>query len=99
MLIALSLCLSVWGWAALALAMGRHHAALMRSGRRQVMLRAAGVLALAASLVCAVVSNGWPVGTLLWIGLMTLAALAVIGALAGWSARLSRHGPRHPHKR
>lgn len=87
MLMAFSLlCQSLLGLAALALAMDRHHETLARRwrGRRaRRVLRVVGVVSLAASLACALVDGGGSQGLLLWLGVLTLSALAVVGWLAG----------------
>jgi len=75
------------GFAALALAMDRHHRS-MRATRRgcpprlRLALRAAGTLALALSLATAL--RAWPTadGAVAWFGLLTVAALALVLLLA-----------------
>jgi hypothetical protein len=87
MLRALSLLLpSLLGLAALALAMDRHHETLPRRWRGRFARRvlcAVGIAWLAASLTCAVVEVGGAQGVVLWLGVLTPSALAVVGCLAG----------------
>lgn len=71
------------GFAALALAMDRHHRAMWVKTRgcpRQLrpILTTAGTLALAASLAAAL--RAWPPanGAVAWFGLLTVAALALV---------------------
>lgn len=80
---------SVAGFAALALAMSRHHKQVWRrepSRRRQWLLRLAGWALLLASLGLCMAQAGWSGGLVGWVGLLTLAALLVTFALA-WRAR------------
>lgn len=87
MLTVLSLfCPSLLGLAALALAMDRHHEALARRWRGRFarrVLRVVGVALLAASLASAVGEVGGSQGVLLWLGVLTPSALAVVGGLTG----------------
>lgn len=74
------------GLAALALAMDRHHEMLARRWRGRFarrVLRVVGMASLAASLACAVVEAGASQGVVLWLGVLTPSALAVVGGLAG----------------
>lgn len=77
---------SVAGFAALALAMNRHHKQVWRhepSRRRQWLLRLAGWTLLLASLGLCKAHAGWSGGLVWWVGLLTVAALLVTLALAG----------------
>jgi len=79
------LSLSVPGMAALAFAMERHQTWLAprwRGRNARLALRAAGITLLASALACAVVAIGWSFGVLLWLGLLTPSALAIVGVLA-----------------
>lgn len=81
---------SVAGFAALALAMSRHHKQVWRrepSRRRQFLLRLAGWALLLVSLGLCKAHAGWSGGLVWWFGLLTVAALLVAFALAwrdGW---------------
>lgn len=75
------------GFTALALAMDRHfedrygRAAKLGDGRRNG-LRWGGSLALVLSLLASLASHGTSQGWVLWLGVLTGAALAVVVALA-----------------
>ena len=75
----LSLALAYAGLTGLCLAMERHHEQVFQTRRippwRGRLLRAAGWLLLAASLVAAVSDTGWALGIVLWAGSLTAAAL------------------------
>jgi hypothetical protein len=80
-LLAAAWCAAFAGFAALALAMDRHFEDSFGRGRRpgaaRAWLRAGGGVALSASLIACLAlqqSQGW----VLWFGVMTAAALAVI---------------------
>jgi hypothetical protein len=76
---------AVLGFAALALAMSRHHQQVWRrapSRRRQWLLRLAGWGLLLASLGVCKAHAGWSSGLVWWFGLLTAGALAVALALA-----------------
>lgn len=83
---ALVFALTLAGFAALALAIDRHHqqvcgrAALRR--RRRAALRAAGVLGLGLALAGSVALAGAATGIVLWTGLLSAAALALILVLS-----------------
>jgi hypothetical protein len=72
--------LALAGFTALALAMRRHHRDLFGrfpSVKRSVILRVVGGTALILSLAPCVFRADWPVGLVLWLGLLTVSALAV----------------------
>lgn len=76
----LAFVLSLVGFAALALAMNRHHHQLWQrypSVLARWSLRAMGWVGLLLSLLACAEHEGWPVGTVLWCGLLTAAALLV----------------------
>ena len=76
-----ALLLALAGFAALALSMHRHHRDLFGgppSRWRVVALRSVGWALLGLSLAACSLESGWAVGPLLWIGLLTLAALVVV---------------------
>lgn len=80
----LVLLLSLAGFAALALAMDRHHHA--RTGARPVksrkrLLQLAGSLALILSFAASVAAWGWAYGPIYWLGLLTAGAAPVLLAL------------------
>ena len=73
------------GFAALALAMQRHHRALFgrAPGRGTASaLRLAGAGGLAAALWACAESWGWAIGSVAWVGVLSAAALAVVLLLA-----------------
>ncbi|MET0311913.1 MAG: DUF3325 family protein [Burkholderiaceae bacterium] len=87
MLTALSLVLSLLGFACLAFAMDRHHSRLSRRldpGRWP--LRIAGSALLLASLACAIAGSGLATGFVVWTGMLSPGALAV-AALLGLGRR------------
>ncbi len=74
------------GFLSLALAMRRHEQQLCHhtlSDLTRQLLRLAGFVGLTASLALCVARSGWAVGPVLWLGLLTLAALSVV-ALLTW---------------
>ena len=76
----MALLLSLAGFVALALAMERHHRQVWQrapSRKQSLLLRCAGVIGLGAALAACVAHAGWATGTVIWLGLMTVAALAV----------------------
>lgn len=80
------------GFAALSLAMDRHHADVFGRGkepsaRARQWLRAGGVIALALSLMACVERQGWNIGPILWCGAMTLGALLLSGLLLPYAPR------------
>ncbi|MBY4899213.1 DUF3325 domain-containing protein [Cupriavidus sp. AU9028] len=76
------------GFTALALTIDRHYADIHGRGREPSprLARRLHVLGWSALLLCWLTqadAQGWPVGTVYWIGVMTAAALAVVAVL-GW---------------
>jgi hypothetical protein len=81
------LCFAYAGFAALALAMDRHYAdAFGRGESPSPFLRRgmqwAGSLGLSLSLATIVAHAGWAIGSVLWLGVLTLAALPLAVLLA-----------------
>ncbi|MFJ4291720.1 DUF3325 domain-containing protein [Cupriavidus sp. NPDC089707] len=77
-----ALALSMAGFVALALSLERHHADLHGRGSVQapaavLRLRAAGALALALAWSVHIGADGWPLGTVSWLGTLTASAFAV----------------------
>lgn len=87
---------TVLGFAALALAMSRHHQQVWHrapSRRRQWLLRLAGWALLLASLGLCKAYAGWSDGLVWWVGLLTGAAMPVtllLGFRPGWLAHVFR---------
>lgn len=80
MMALLAFALACTGFAALALAMDRHHRQVWQrpaSGRQRVLLRVLGTVCLGASLVACIAYSGWSVGIVLWLGLLSAAVPAV----------------------
>jgi len=78
---------SIGGFMWLAQAMDRHHADMFGRGSAPApalvaRLRWQGSLALALALAACVLAEGWAFGVVYWAGLLTLGALAVVGAFA-----------------
>ena len=76
------------GLAALCLAMHRHHRDLFGTGpslRVQRGLAAVGGVLIALALFACIHLRGGPVGMVLWLGLLSAAALLLVGLLA-WRA-------------
>ena len=68
------------GFAALALSMHKHHRDVFGTAPtrgRTLALQGAGWLLLTASVWPCVAHSGWSIGLVLWIGLLTVAALTV----------------------
>jgi len=81
-MILLGLALPYAGFTALCLAMERHHEQVFGQrwippGRRR-LLRIAGLLLLLASPLPCIAAAGWGVGSVLWCGLLTAAALPLV---------------------
>jgi hypothetical protein len=81
MLILAQALLALGGLAALCLAMPRHHADALGQRpepRRRAWLRGLGWSSLALALIAGVLARGWARGSLLGLGLATLAAAVVV---------------------
>lgn len=82
------------GFAALALAMDRHFEGCFGRGRQpgrlRPFLRVGGALGLAASLLASIAARGAAQGWVLWFGVMTAAAMAVVLVLSCAPATLPR---------
>ena len=82
------------GFAALGLAMDRHHEDVYgrgRSpGRARPLLQAAGTAGLLLALACSLAAMGRSQGWVLWFGELTAGALAIIALLS----YAPRHAPR-----
>ncbi|WP_257993349.1 DUF3325 domain-containing protein [Cupriavidus pauculus] len=78
---------AIGGFMWLAQAMDRHHADMFGRGSVPVpaeiaRLRWQGTIALALALVACVLAEGWAFGFVYWAGLLTLGAMAVVGAFS-----------------
>jgi hypothetical protein len=84
-------CMAFSGFTALGLAMDRHHEDSYGRGTspgpRRPWLRRAGALGLLLSLVACLVLKGSTQGWVMWFGVLTAGALAVVGMLSS--------APRH----
>lgn len=84
-------CLAFAGAAMLCLAMKRHHQQAFSAGPsdlRRLGLRAAGVVLVSASLVTAAAVQGWPIGTVEWVGALGLCGIGLNvlhGFRPGWT--------------
>jgi len=81
------ICFAYAGFAALALAMDRHYADAFGRGEApsaslRRTLQWTGALGLALSLAAIVADAGWALGSIVWCGALTLAALALALLLA-----------------
>lgn len=89
----LALVLAGGAWSALAMAMDRHYTDIHGRGVEpapplRMRLRGAAVLGLLASLALNVHMQGWGVGLVAGLGVLTLAALLLVLAVSYWPARL-----------
>ena len=79
-------CTAFSGFAALSLAMDRHHEDSYgrgsSPGARRPWLRGAGTLALLLSLAACLAIKGPAQGWVLWLGVLTAGALGVVGVLS-----------------
>lgn len=87
-----AIALAYAGFAALSLAMDRHHADVFGRGkepsaRARQWLRIGGALGLILSLLACVERQGWNIGPILWCGAMTLGALLLSGLLLPYAPR------------
>lgn len=81
------------GFAALALAMHRHARQVWHRALRpglQSLLRIMGAGLLAASFAASAADAGWAIGSVLWLGWLTAAALIVGMVLTYWPQRVRR---------
>ncbi|WP_382163756.1 DUF3325 domain-containing protein [Hydrogenophaga sp. ANAO-22] len=81
----LALALACVGFAGLALAMDRHHQRLWKrpaSRAARWLGRAVGLLGLGAALAVCLLGAGGAVGPVLWLGLLSVAGVVVVLALA-----------------
>jgi len=87
----LSFALAYIGFSTLCVAMERHHGEVFGTRRipprRQITLRVAGWLLLAASFPVVITQWGWSFGPVAWCGMLTLAALPIV-LLLPWRPRL-----------
>ncbi|KAA0676501.1 DUF3325 domain-containing protein [Roseomonas genomospecies 6] len=91
-----SLCIAYAGFLALALSMDRHHEQVFArrpSARTSRFLGWAGWMALGLSLPPAVVGWGWAIGLPAWLGLLTVAAAALVLLLPHAPRAALRLGP------
>ena len=75
-----ALVISIAGFAALALSMHKHHRDVFGTAPtrgRTLTLQGIGWLLLSASVSICIAHSGWSIGLVLWIGLLTFAALTV----------------------
>lgn len=87
MILLLTFILSYLGFASLALAMDRHCKQVCQrvpSQKMRLTLRVIGFTALSAALVASIIHMGWDVGMVLWLGLLTSAALSLVLVLTYW---------------
>ena len=87
-------CTAFSGFAALGLAMDRHHEDSYGRGSspglRRPWLRGAGTLGLLLSLAACLAVQGPTQGWVLWLGVLTAGALAVVGVLSYAPRRAAR---------
>lgn len=81
-MIPLTIALAISGFAALCLAMEKHHLDIFGKGKatpaRLLHLRVAGWLLLALSFAAGVADSGWAIGPVLWLGALTGAGLLLV---------------------
>ncbi|MBM0107468.1 DUF3325 domain-containing protein [Steroidobacter sp. S1-65] len=73
--------LTYTGWVALCLSLSRHAREILQrepSPLERHLLRAAGWLALTASLLLTAARTGWPLGTVEWFGMLTATAVSFV---------------------
>lgn len=76
-----ALTLAIFGFAALALSMHKHHRDVFGAPpthARRLPLRVAGWVLLGLSFAPCIAQAGWAIGIVLWLGLLTAAALAIV---------------------
>ena len=96
-----ALVLATAGFAAIALSMHKHHRDLFGrppSRPRALAFAGAGWALLALSFWVCIVVSGWAIGPVLWIGLLTLAALVIVLALTYGAGIVSGAGRSAPRK-
>lgn len=84
MITLLAFFLAIIGFASLALSMHRHHRDLFScppSRLRSVGFSLIGWCLLISSFWVCIVSSGWAIGPVLWVGILTIAALIIVLAL------------------
>jgi hypothetical protein len=85
MILTAAFLLAYAGFAALCLSMTKHQIETVGrrlASREQSLARVCGAAGLGAAFACAVVAEGWGFGSVLWSGLIMLAALALTLLLA-----------------
>lgn len=90
-MIVLAFALSYAGFAALCLSLSRHHREVFDTTpneRRTPLLRGLGGSALALAFGAAIAADGWQVGVVLWIAVLTAAALSTVLMLSYAPKRL-----------
>jgi drug/metabolite transporter (DMT)-like permease len=89
-----AVCMAFSGFAALGLAMDRHHEDSYgrgsSPGARRPWLRVAGTFGLLLSLAACLRIQGPPQGWVLWLGVLTAGALGVVGLLSYAPRRAAR---------
>lgn len=96
-----ALILATAGLAAIALSMHKHHRDLFGrppSRPRGLALAGAGWIILALSFWACIVASGWAIGPVLWIGLLTVAAIIVVLVLTYGTGFVSGGRRSTPHK-
>lgn len=99
---ALSFALSLLGFLALAMTLDRHQDQFLPSWKgwspralqiARLCLRAVGFLLLGIALACVSADLGWGNGSILWLGLLTPAALMVAAGLSCWPGKTRKKTP------
>lgn len=96
----LALIFAVAGFAMLALVMDRHRSHVWPRdlpAHQRVLLRAAGLLGICASLLSCVALLGWSTGLVAWTGLLSTAALVVVLSLTYLPKRYGPVSARRTH--
>lgn len=95
MMVLAALILATAGFAGLALSMHKHHRDLFGkppSRPRALAFAGAGWTLLALSFGASIVASGWAIGTVFWIGILTVAAFVVVLALTYGTGYVSGAG-------
>ena len=95
---AICLALAYSGWSALSMGMDRHYADVHGRGTEpppkiRTRCRLAGTLALVVTFAICVVTDGWGIGPVYWMGTITMAALISVVVLSyapQWTVRSGR---------